>query len=251
MKYGVQLYSLRQYLKNEDGFRLVFNKVKEYGAEVVQISGVDFTKIGVDFIANLAKESGLEICSTHSPYNRIVNDLDNLALEHLTLGCNEIGIGMMPNEFRKNKYAKLNDFIDSLNTASQKLEKYNISIAYHNHWFEFDKIDNETVYEKLINQTSTKVHFIPDTFWIKVGGEDPAEYIKKIDGRVQTLHLKDYKKTLGIPIFRALGKGTLDFKTILASAMDIGVQYSVVELDLSPDSFKSIEFSLKFLKTIQ
>ncbi len=94
------------------------------------------------------------------------------------------------------------------------------------------------------------MHFIPDTFWIKVGGDDPVEFLDKVNGRVQTLHLKDYKKTLGVPIFRAVGKGILDFNNIIKKAEEIGVQNSVVELDLSPNPYKSLQFSLDYINKL-
>lgn len=63
---------------------------------------------------------------------------------------------------------------------------------------------------------------------------------------MNTLHLKDYKHK----VFRAIGKGTLDFKTILKKAEQIGVQNAVVELDLSPNPLKSMRFSMNALKEI-
>ena len=247
MKYGIQLYSLRQYLKTDEDYREVFKRCKEMGAETVQLSVTAGHPYNAELIKELVKESGLSICSTHSPYSRIVNDLDNLALEHLSFDCHEIGIGMMPGEYRKNHYEKLDEFISELNRAAERLKQYNICIAYHNHWFEWDDTPNGKVIEKLIKDTSKDVHFIPDTFWIKFAGAEPVEFLKTVRGRIQTLHLKDYKKTLGLPIFRAVGKGILDFKEIIKTAEDMGVQNSVVELDLSPNPYKSLEFSFDYI----
>ena len=75
MKYGIQLYSLRQYLKSDEGYREVFNKVKEMGAETVQLSVTAGHPYNTELIKELVKESGLSVCSTHSPFSRIVNDL--------------------------------------------------------------------------------------------------------------------------------------------------------------------------------
>lgn len=88
--------------------------------------------------------------------------------------------------------------------------------------------------------------FIPDTFWMVFAGKDVCRYLEKLDGRVNTLQLKDYKHK----VFRAIGKGTLDFKTILKKAEQIGVQNAVVELDLSPNPLKSMRFSMNALKEI-
>ena len=248
MKYGVQLFSLRKYLKDEDSYREVFERVKSLGAEVVQISCTMGSAVGAKTLASVSAEFELPICVTHSPYQRIVNDIDRLAEEHLVFGCKEIGIGMMPKEFRKDDFATLYAFVDSLNVASEKLQKYGLSVAYHNHWFEFDKKDGKRVFDTLIENTQPGVRFIPDVFWIKVGGEDPSEFLKKLDGRVKTLHLKDYKKTLGLPVFRAPGKGTLDFDSIIDTAKNIGVENAVVEIDLSPNPWKSVEDGIEYLE---
>ena len=51
-------------------------------------------------------------------------------------------------------------------------------------------------------------------------------------------------------LFRSVGKGTLDFKSILETAEKCGVQNAVVELDFSPNPYKSVEFSMNTLKRI-
>lgn len=247
MKYGVQLFSLRKYLKDSKSYQQVFATVKDMGAQVVQVSCTMGGAYDADALSSASHDCDLPICVTHSPYERIVNDIDALAREHQKFGCAQIGIGKMPKKFRENNFALLNEFIDSLNSAAQSLEKYGMSIAYHNHWFEFDKIEGGSVFDRLIGQTAPSVQFIPDTYWIKIGGEIPQEFIKRLDGRVTTLHLKDYKRTLGIPLFRAPGKGVLDFVEIDKVARDIGVQYSVVELDMSPNPYKNVEQGLKYV----
>ena len=246
MEYGVQLFSLRKYLKSAEGYRQILSKVKNMGAEVVQISCTLGSDVDAKTLKSLSEQYSLPICVTHSPYMRITQDTEKLAEDHLTFGCKEIGLGMMPKEFRNNNFDRLDEFILAMNTASEKLKKYGITLAYHNHWFEFADVNGQTVFDKLIQNTA--LNFIPDTFWIKVGGYSPEEYLKKLDGRVNTLHLKDYKKALGVPVFRALGKGDLDFDKIINSAERIGVKYSVAELDFAPNPLKSTSESMKFLE---
>ena len=247
IKIGTQLFSLRRYLQEESNVPKVFAKVKEMGAEVVQVSGmcaIDSKKLG-----EISKQYELPICITHSPIDRIKNDLERLAEEHLDFGCKNIGIGMMSSEYRGSKEG-LMSFIDLLNETSKKLAPYDMTIAYHNHHFEFNKYDDKIIYDMMIDNTDKAVQFIPDTYWIKVGGYVPQEYIKKLTGRINTLHLKDYKKTPGIPLFRAVGKGDIDFVDILKVAEEAGVENAVVELDLSPNPYKSMEYSLNYLKKI-
>lgn len=246
MKYGVQLYSLRKYLSDESGYDSVFAQIKEMGAQTVQLSGGK--PIAPKTLNELLKKYELPICATHSAFSRIENELDKLAEEHLEYGCKVIGIGMMPKKFRTGKMDDIKRFTDFLNDCAEKLAKYQMNVAYHNHWFEFDKIGNEVIYDYLIENTVFDVQFIPDTFWIKVGGYEPSYYLQVLEGRVSVLHLKDYKKTLGIPVFRAIGKGELDFSDILGVAESTGIENAVVELDMSPNPIKSMRYSLNTLK---
>ncbi len=248
MKFGIQLFSLRGKLKNEDGYSKVFRRVKEMGAEVVQLSGGK--KVPPQHIAALVKRNELPICITHDKFDRICNDLNGLVKEHEIYGCPRMGIGMMPKEFRTGDIKDLDKFIRILNDTADKLEKHGMTIAYHNHWFEFNEIGGKTIYDYMIENTH-KVEFIPDTFWIKFAGRSIEEYLEKLAGRVNTLHLKDYKKTLGLPVFRAVGKGTLDFANIIRVAKDCGVQNAVAELDVSLNPYASMEYSMNTMKNLR
>lgn len=95
------------------------------------------------------------------------------------------------------------------------------------------------------------MQFIPDTYWIKFAGFEPEGYLDKLSARVSTLHLKDYRKTLGLPLFRALGKGVLDFGKIINCAQRNGVKNSVVELDFAPNPYKSVEFGMRYLNNLK
>ena len=244
MKYGVQLFSLRKYLKDEKGYEQVFKRTKETGAQVVQLSGGK--PVAPEYIRLLSDKYDLPVCITHDKFDRLENDLDALIAEHKIYGCNRMGVGMMPKKFRTGKIEDLDKFISFLNSAAQKLASADMTIAYHNHWFEFDEIDGKVIYDYIIEHTDPRVEFIPDTYWIRFAGKDVEEYLEKLKGRVNTLHLKDYKNK----IFRAVGKGTLDFKSILETAEKCGVQNAVVELDFSPNPYKSVEFSMNTLKRI-
>ena len=98
MRYGVQLFSLRKYLKDERGYENVFDRVKKAGAEVVQLSGGK--PVPAEFLKGLTEKYSLPICLTHDSFARLENDLDGLVEEHRVYGCNAMGIGMMPQKFR-------------------------------------------------------------------------------------------------------------------------------------------------------
>ena len=241
---GVQLFSLRKYLKDEAGYERVFSRVHEMGAEVVQLSGGK--PVPAEFIRGLTEKYSLPVCVTHDNFDRLQNDLAGLVKEHRTYGCGALGIGMMPVRFRTGKLADIAAFAGVLNSLAESLAGEGMTIAYHNHWFEFDEVEGHVIYDYLIENTLPSVRFIPDTYWIRFVGRDTVSYLKKLAGRVDTLHLKDYKCKL----FRAVGKGNIDFLPILAAAKECGVRYAVAELDMSPRPFASAEYSLSEIKRL-
>ena len=241
---GVQLFSLRKYLKDEAGYERVFSRVHEMGAEVVQLSGGK--PVPAEFIRGLTEKYSLPVCVTHDNFDRLQNDLAGLVKEHRTYGCDALGIGMMPVRFRTGKLADIDAFAGVLNSLAESLVGEGMTIAYHNHWFEFDEVEGHVIYDYLIENTLPSVRFIPDTYWIRFAGRDTVSYLKKLAGRVDTLHLKDYKRKL----FRAVGKGNIDFLPILAAAKECGVRYAVAELDMSPRPFASAEYSLSEIRRL-
>lgn len=243
---GVQLYTLRRYMKKPYNVPAVLKRVKEMGLETVQVSGM--CTISAKVLNLITEDIGINICCTHSPFDRIQNDLDNLAKEHLTYGAKVIGVGMMPKKYRKNNFKRLTEFIDIINDASQKLKKYDMKIAYHNHAFEFKTKNNKCVYDILIDDTHKEIEFILDTYWLRVVNVSIIYYLEKLAGRVSILHLKDYKKWMGLPLMCEIGSGELPFKDILAVAENNGVRYALIEQDFSLNPYNSLEKSVKYLE---
>lgn len=244
MKYGVQLFSLRKYLKDEQGYEDAFRNCKEMGAQVVQLSGGK--PVDPHFIKGLVDKYDLPVCITHDKFERLTGDLDALIEEHKIYGCDNLGIGMMPKQFRTGKIEDIQRFVDVLNGFAEKLAEHGMTISYHNHWFEFDQIDGVKIYDYMIEHTDKRVLFIPDTYWIRFTGNSVEEYLEKLSGRVNTLHLKDYKHK----VFRAVGKGNMNFKSILAAAEKCGVQNAVCELDISLNPYKSMRFGMNTIKEL-
>lgn len=248
MKIGVQLYTLRKYLKSPSNVPEVFEKVKQTGAETVQVSGM--CKMDAAVLKRIADDNGLSICITHVPYLRLVNDLPALVEEHEILNCKNIGIGMMPSKFRGEGMDGIKRFCDFLNGTAAALSKEGMTMNYHNHNFEFKKAEGKVIYDYMIDNTDPTVQFIPDTFWIKVGGADPIKYIEKLSGRINTLHLKDYSRFGTLGIMRPIGEGNLNFKEILAVAEAANVQNAVVELDFAKKPYYALKRSLDYIKTV-
>lgn len=102
-----------------------------------------------------------------------------------------------------------------------------------------------------MGNTAEDVLFTPDTYWLKVGGVDPTEYISRMKGRVGVVHLKDYDKGWPMAKMKEVGTGSFDFKAILDAAQQSGATSAVVELDFARKPYEALENSIQYLLALQ
>lgn len=100
-------------------------------------------------------------------------------------------------------------------------EKYGIQINYHNHNWEF--LNDGLIFNALV-ENAPDLHFALDVGWASVAGFDPIELIQNLAGRINYIHLRDYRKKdmNGLVsfvdfqnCFVSLGEGDIDFRTLL------------------------------------
>jgi sugar phosphate isomerase/epimerase len=126
------------------------------------------------------------------------------------------------------KYAAL------FNKTGEACKKAGLSFAYHNHDFEFQKIDNQVPYDILLNETDKElVKMELDLYWAEKSGNDPISLFEKHSGRFPLWHVKDMDKTEK-KFFTEVGNGSIDFKRIFAAAQSSGMEYYFVEQDVTP-----------------
>ena len=92
MKAGLNLFSIKKLLDNEENFLATALKLKEMGYSYMQFSGMPFD---AEMIARVSSASELPVVLTHVPMDRIIGDTDKLMEEHAKFGCTNIGLCMM------------------------------------------------------------------------------------------------------------------------------------------------------------
>lgn len=250
IKIGAQIYTLRNEITTPEAVRPAFEFLKSVGCEVVELAAMP--NIKATEVAKISQDVGIEICSTHSPYERIKNDFYKLIDEHLIYGSSIIGLGSMPKEYNPKFLHDIELFADFLNDCANRLASRKMSIMYHNHDFEFKKLEGKRILDILLERTSENVLFSLDVYWAHIAGVDVEEYIDKMGSRLAVMHLKDYKhtimhigNTMGAP-----GDGILDFKSFLQKAQANGTPYAVVEVDKTSDPRDAIKRGIKFISEI-
>jgi sugar phosphate isomerase/epimerase len=249
---GLQLYTIRDYMRDPEFADVAFGKVAALGYTEAHTAGNAFD---AKLFADLLAKHGIKIVGTHYDLNKILNDPEETIAHHKLWGTTTIGIGGMPYDVRSD-LTKLREFIDQFNKAAEIYGKEGFRVSYHNHNFEFVRIDgNKTIMDLLYENLDPKnTSFVLDTCWVAAGGGDVRDWMEKLAGRIDILHLKDFTLKLEggrfYPSICEVGYGNLSFDGIIETAERIGVKHYVVEQDtnwMGGNPFESLKMSAEFL----
>ncbi len=252
MKIGAQLFTLYKQLTTLDAFAEALDRVADMGYTTVQVSGT--CPYEPEWLAEQLKRTGLTCGITHSPFDKMVENPDKVVADHAKFGCKYIGLGMMPNlPTVEDKAAVYAEFSQKVIPVTKRFAELGAMFMYHNHHHEFTyKIGDRMMIEHMIEDFDN-FGFILDTYWVKAGGQDPAEWLKKLSGRIPCIHFKDMKVMEdGTTRYAPIGDGILDFDAIAAAAEAGGTEYAYVEMDdcYGEDPFDCLKRSYDYLKSM-
>ena len=270
---AVQVYSI-----SEDAvvdFAGTFKKIKAMGYDGVEFAGLYGNS--PDYVKGLCEGLGLTPISAHIPLDEMLADPDEVFKTYAYIGCKYAVVPYVTDE-RRPGGAKFFDMIEEIKMLGAKAAEHGLTLLYHNHDFEFNKVDGEYGLDILYDRVPKELLQTElDTCWVNVGGENPAEYIAKYSGRTPVVHLKDFFMSGKLPKhlysligiedeedseeqtaeskfeFRPVGHGLQDMPAIIAAAEASGAKWLVVEQDaesLGLTLMESIMVSREYLRTI-
>jgi sugar phosphate isomerase/epimerase len=270
---GVQLYTVRDIIKTKPEATL--EAIARIGYKEVELGRAEIATL-----AAMAKSVGLTPVSTHIEAPLVTGNWDawaqvvpaargsdRPALADAFDSARAHGIEyavvsyLMPGE-RGKTAAAYETFADQLNRAGETACAAGVSLAYHNHGFEFAKLtDGQRPFDVLASRLDpSRVKLELDVFWVSITGADPVDLVTRHKGLVALLHLKD--KAKGAPpetdeqkvapaTFTEVGHGALDFPAILKAAQAAGVAHYFVEQDhTAGDPLASLRQSYDYLRTL-
>ena len=252
---SIQLYTVRDKISTPEETAQTLKALASYGFTGVQTACIT-TEEAVNDFAKAAKAAGLKIIGTHINPD-VLEDTEKAVRIHNTLGTTNAGIGGLPAIFRPDCTKELFlEGIERMMRIADKLYEKGFKFTYHHHSAEFARITpTETAMDIIVREFDPKkISFVLDTYWLNNGGVDVCEWIEKLAGRVDILHLKDKAVTLGQMDghITELGAGNLNFKRILEVAEASGVQYLCYEQDnnFATDSLASAKQSAEYFYSI-
>ncbi|MCI6635787.1 MAG: sugar phosphate isomerase/epimerase [Eubacteriales bacterium] len=245
---GVQLYSIRDSV--EADMHAALAKVKELGYDGVEFAGLYGNK-PADIRAWCA-ELGLNPISAHVPLDDMLADTEGTLAAYKEIGVRFVVVPYVTEE-RRPGAAKFDETIAEIARIGKIAADMGLTLLYHNHDFEFKKVDGEYGLDILYKKVpAAYLQTELDTCWVNVGGENPADFVRKYTGRAPVVHLKDFHMSGKLPQhlyaligldddkqdnepstfeFRPCGCGMQDMPAILAASVDAGAKWVIVEQD--------------------
>ena len=244
MQIGAQFYTLREHCKTLEGLAESLKKVADMGYRTVQLSAT--CPFDAQWMKEQLDQNDLKCVLTHTPVPRLQNETVRVAQEHAIFGCDCVGLGYYG--FKPEKGESVAHFLETYGPIAKTFRENGKYFMYHNHAHEFAKEDGKLRLEHLIeNIPAEDMGVTLDTYWVQVGGADPAQWLEKLAGRIPCIHLKDcaYGQQMAV-----VGEGNINFDRVFEKAEAGGTQYMLVEQDdcHGEDPFECLRRSYEYLR---
>jgi sugar phosphate isomerase/epimerase len=241
VKISVQCFTLRK--EFEKDVKASFARLRDIGFRFVELAGLYGRSAGE--IRSILDKSGLKISGSHVGLDRLENDLEGLAEECRILGTKDVIVPWVGEDRYKDGWDR---FAQSLTPYLDKLDEKGLRFSYHNHAFEFAYQGDRPGLDVFFDAADPRLKAQLDLYWCHRGGQDPAAFVRKLKGRIVSVHLKDGHGT-DLPHVPP-GQGVLDWDAILAACEFSGVEVGTIEYDECEGSpFEAVAESLAFFRS--
>lgn len=235
---AVQTYTIRKEMQvNQDQ---AFAKLHELGIDQVELARTDFT----DATLSTLKKHGIEVVSIQVKLRKLEREFEHyvafLKAAKAKIAC----VSVMPLPaiiFGKIASIRLAKRLDDL---AMRYNSEGITLAYHNHDFEFKKVSGKQKFLWLIEYTE-RLRFVLDVYWTKRSSEDPIHWIDKLGNRLIGLHLRDCKIDKSDT---EVGSGTIDFHGLIKHIPGHLIYGAIEQNSFTP--YESIKQSIAYLDKI-
>ncbi|NLV73251.1 MAG: sugar phosphate isomerase/epimerase [Chloroflexi bacterium] len=213
------------------------------GFEAIECGSNQFAEAPEAFVKLLEKHQ-LRVAGLHGGLN-LEPDVVMRLLDHYQ--ANELCIsgiggweGTSSEQFRADT--------QQVNEIGRILARHGYHVHYHNHAYEFARLDNgQTGMEVIIQELDPAVaDLCVDVAWVHIGGLDPVEFLRSNRERISYVHLKDY---IDNRRWVELGSGVVPLAKVVATMPELDVRWMVYEQDSSDkDAVDSCAISHAYLR---
>jgi sugar phosphate isomerase/epimerase len=245
-KFGIQLWTVKEDMAADAKGTLT--KLAGYGYKQIEsfegAKGIYWGMKNTEF-KKLMDDLGMSLISSHC--NNTV-DFVRKASEAAEIGVKYL---ICPYKGPQKSIDNFKRFNDEFNISGEICKNNGIRFAYHNHDYSFKIVDGQIPQKVMMDGTDASlVDFEMDIYWVVAAKEDPQAWFKNYPNRFKLCHVKDQIKTAtGIESCQ-IGKGAIDFASILKTAKKCGMLYHITEQEAFTGStpIQSAEANAAYMK---
>jgi sugar phosphate isomerase/epimerase len=242
LQVALELYTVRDETRHD--FAGTLQRVAQIGYAGVEFAG--YGNLNSTEISALLAETRLEAVSTHLGLDGLESpQLDTSIRYCKDIGCSFIVLPSLPKEYRTQEGIRV--LAPRLDAIGRQCQEHGITFAYHNHDFEFTRVDAIYLLDYLLQTTDPSLVKIElDVYWSAFAGVDPVSYLQVLADRVVLVHLKDM--AAADRSMTEVGRGILNMQQICAFVQDRGL-WGIVEHDHPQiPSLESARISFEYFK---
>ncbi len=247
-----QVYTARNFKPYEN----IFKFLSESGLknlELFEVAAFDETKDLLEKYNLTAKSSHIGL-DTLKNTKEIILSLKKLNIKHAIVPCPpHIPGKKFEAIFNKNE-EEWNEFGKELSSYVKIFEDHGLTLGYHNHAFEFNKLPSGKMPIECILDHNINLKFEIDIGWTFAGNSDPLKWIKHYSEKIIACHLKDfYSQNIDFQNHKnqsSIGEGFIDWPIILSEIKKTNCEIVAIEHDDPQDYRTYIEKSLNYLISI-
>jgi sugar phosphate isomerase/epimerase len=244
---SVQTYTIRDHVKTPADTDKAMQRLHQIGYKYIQISAIGPMEPAQ--LKDILDKNSIVPISYHLGMGDLRNAFEQTVNALKTWGVNYCAVSALGAEDRKDKERYIASAREMNQFGKRLFEEHGIHLQYHNHAFEFQKFDGKLALEIVYEESDPKyLQAEIDTHWVARGGCDPVEWILKVKGRMDQIHIKDLTIINNEPVMAEIGEGNLNWNAIFKACKKTKVIDYIIEQDLWPvtnDPFKSLEISLR------
>jgi sugar phosphate isomerase/epimerase len=241
-KVGLQTYTFREMMAED--FIGTFQMIKDVGYDYVELNERNYSEKTPEQLKAILDDVGLPCPATHIGYDNLAGNIEGLIKTARILGCQYMTLPYIADDQRSLEDWKRHAAL--LNEAGAKMADQGVTLAYHNHQFEFDDLGGGTTAMDLLLDSvqPENATFQLDFFWANLAKQDIPALLKSHPGRFKLCHVKDMKGSADTAIENNLsyeeihqtlmvdvGQGDTPFEDYFALNDISGMEYFIAEHD--------------------
>jgi sugar phosphate isomerase/epimerase len=243
---SIQLYSLRNFGDLQGQLAALANA----GFQRVELTGGHLED--ADATRALLDAHGMRAPTAHTSMEDLRNRLGWVAEQAKTIGVAELFMPWLPPEYQDRPAGGWYATGAELGAMAEELGRRDLRLGYHNHDFELRPLADGTMpLEHLFaGAEGSPLTFQADVAWMARGGADPIAWIKKLQTRLTSIHVKDIAPegaNADEDGWSDVGAGTLDWQRLWREAKALGAKWMVLEHDNPKDPIAFARASRAYL----